>query len=76
MKFFDRYRPEKVGELTEVSLGDAAYDPDAQRRANQLSPVVTIESGIFTGTRVVREDAARPRGNTPASGQTGAIAAS
>jgi hypothetical protein len=74
MKFFDRYRPESVGDLTEVSLGDAAFDRETQRRAERLSPVVTIESGVFTGTHVLRED---PNDNTPAStGHTEVAAAS
>jgi hypothetical protein len=58
LSFFNRYRPEAVGELSKISLGDALFDVAEQEKAKNLSPILTIESGVLSGTHVVTEEIA------------------
>ncbi len=58
LSFFNRYRPEAVGELSKISLGDALFDESKQEKAKHLSPILTIESGVFSGTHVVSDEKA------------------
>ena len=54
--FFKRYRSEEIGELSKISIGDALYDEAKRNAVKDLSPIVTIESGVFSGTHVVRDE--------------------